>query len=514
VEPAGERHCHSVKIDKLNLEFFMKPCIKRLFSIGMLLASLDLLLMNRATAQTFTNLHNFNSIQSDGARPTGDLALSGHILYGTTSSGGDRGYGLVFAINANGTGFTILHSFTDAPYPDYTNSDGAIPQGGVILSGNTLYGTTWSGGISGLGTVFAVNTDGTGFTNLHSFTGGDGAGPQSGLVVSGNTLYGMTHGIGYNGVQYGGDTVFAVNTDGTGFTNLYTFTDTGSGGSGTGPFAGLILSSNTLYGATYSGGSSGNGTVFAINTDGTGFTSLHSFTHLSDSGSTNSDGAYPRGRLVLLGNTLYGTASAGGLSANGTVFAVNTDGTGFTNLHNFPATASDPSIENAPTNSDGVFPSGGLILSGNTLYGTAPAGGSASEGTAFAINTDGSGFTTLHSFALLSDSGTNSEGVYPQTSLVLSGNILYGTAASAGYYQHGTLFSLSLPPPLLAITSSGTNIVLTWPTYAPGVTLQSTTNLIPPMVWNTNLPAPVVVNGQNTVTNAMSGTQQFYRLSQ
>ena len=42
--------------------------------------------------------------------------------------------------------------------------------------------------------------------------------------------------------------------------------------------AGLILSGNTLYGTTTGGGSSGNGTVFAINTDGTGFTTLHSFT--------------------------------------------------------------------------------------------------------------------------------------------------------------------------------------------------------------------------------------------
>jgi hypothetical protein len=44
--------------------------------------------------------------------------------------------------------------------------------------------------------------------------------------------------------------------------------------------------------------------------------------------------------------------------------------------------------------------------------------------------------------------------------------------------------------------------------------LQSTTNLVTPVVWNTNSPAPTVVNGQNTVTNPVSGTQSFYRLSQ
>src|SRR6266705_4175418 len=61
--------------------------------------------------------------------------------------------------------FTTLHSFT-APDPTYyTNSDGAYPSAPLVLSGNRLYGTTYYSGSSGNGTVFAVNTDGTGFTN-------------------------------------------------------------------------------------------------------------------------------------------------------------------------------------------------------------------------------------------------------------------------------------------------------------------------------------------------------------
>jgi hypothetical protein len=62
-------------------------------------------------------------------------------------------------------------------------------------------------------------------------------------------------------------------------------------------------------------------------------------------------------------------------------------------------------------------------------------------------------------------------------------------------------------------------MILTWPTnYAgfsySGYALQSTTNLGSSAVWATNSLAPVVVNGQNTVTNPISGTQQFFRLSQ
>ncbi|HZL80149.1 MAG TPA: choice-of-anchor tandem repeat GloVer-containing protein, partial [Candidatus Limnocylindrales bacterium] len=120
--------------------------------------------------------------------------------------------------------------------------------------------------------------------------------------------------------------------------------------------------------------------MFAINTNGTGFTTLHSFTAVSGSGA-NSDGTGPLAGLILSGNTLYGTAVNGGSSGHGTVFALNTNGTGFLNLHSFTATSGYPSI-----NSDGVGPLAGLILSGNTLYGTAYYGGGSGYGTVFSLS--------------------------------------------------------------------------------------------------------------------------------
>src|SRR5205809_7385565 len=111
----------------------------------------------------------------------------------------------------------------------------------------------------------------------------------------------------------------------------------------------------------------------------------------------NSDGAHPEAGLILAGNILYGTAEKGGGSSNGTVFAVNTDGTGFTNLHSFTALSKD-SFGNK-TNSDGANPYAGLMLSGNTLYGRAAKGGSACNGTVFAVKTDGTGFRTVDSCA-------------------------------------------------------------------------------------------------------------------
>src|SRR5437870_4613516 len=148
----------------------MKPRIK--FFLPMLIAALGLISAGRVAAQTFTVLYSFTG-GSDGGGPDAGLILSGNALYGTAQNGDSSGYGTIFKVNVDSTGFTNLHSFTatSGPTPYYTNSEGAKPVGGLILSGDTLYGTTEDGGNSGVGTVFAVKTNGTGFTNLHSFTG-------------------------------------------------------------------------------------------------------------------------------------------------------------------------------------------------------------------------------------------------------------------------------------------------------------------------------------------------------
>ena len=131
----------------------------------------------------------------------------------------------------------------------------------------------------------------------------------------------------------------------------------------------------------------------------------------------------------------------------------------------------------------------------------------------FALNTDGSVFTTLHSFTVGPYGSTNSEGWYPR-GLILSDNVLYGTTSGGGDSGNGTVFSISLLRPQLQITSDGANVILKWPVEAIGLSLQCSTNEADVAAWTTVSTAPVVVNGQNTVTNPISGTKQFYRLSQ
>ena len=70
------------------------------------------------------------------------------------------------------------------------------------------------------------------------------------------------------------------------------------------------------------------------------------------------------------------------VAANGTVFAVNTDGTAFTNLHNFSAKDSDG------LNNDGASPVARLTISGNTLYGVAESDGSSRTVRSLAIERD------------------------------------------------------------------------------------------------------------------------------
>ncbi len=211
----------------------MKAYLKSLYPLPALVVGLAMILVGRVAAQTFTTLHSFADGSDEAYPTYGPLILSGNTLYGTTIGAGfggtGTGYGTAFAVNTDGSGFTTLYSFTapsSSSFP-YINNDGAVPVGGLVLSNNILYGTTFEGGISGYGTVFALNTNGTGFTNLYNFTAApapsginsDGAFPHAGLMLSGNTLYGTTSSGGGSG--YG--TVFALNTDGTAFTNLYSF---------------------------------------------------------------------------------------------------------------------------------------------------------------------------------------------------------------------------------------------------------------------------------------------------
>jgi uncharacterized repeat protein (TIGR03803 family) len=229
---------------------------------------------------------------------------------------------------------------------------------------------------------------------------------------------------------------------------------------------------------------------------------------------TNLDGAMPVAGLVLSNGTLYGTTSVGGSGANGTVFAVGTNGTGFTVLHHFSAVDAV-----TQTNTEGANPQAALILSGDTLYGTAPAGGAGADGTVFSVNTDGSQFKTLYSFtAADASTGTNADGAVPIADLLESGNTLYGTTFGGGAGAAGTVFILSLIPPPAAITNivhnlDGSVTLSFLGSSGSSNIVQAATNLTPPAVWWNVSTNKADGDGawQFTDTNTAQFPAQFYR---
>jgi uncharacterized repeat protein (TIGR03803 family) len=437
------------------------------------------------------------------------LVLVSNTLWGTTFNGG-YDYGTVFSLKADGSGFTNLHSFLGYPY-----NDGANTYAGLARGNGTLYGTAFFGGNSGnAGTLFKVNTDRSGYATLRYFStpappnyvNSDGGNPRAGLILAGDTLYGVAIGGGTGAMG----TVFRVNTNGTAFTNLHNFASllANTNNEGAHPYGDLILSSNTLFGTTTRGGFWGNGTVFRVNTDGTGFTNLYNFsTTISN---TNSDGAWPYGGLVLSGDTLFGTTEQGGPGGVGTVFSIHTDGSGFKNLHSFEHIVS---YGNLSTNSDGGTPYGDLILAGDTLYGTARVGGLQGGGTVFALNTDGTGFVNLHNF------GSFVDGANPQAGPILAGCTLYGTTTLGGVSGHGTVFSLALLPGIANITASGPDLVVDATNGVANCTytlLSATNSALPLAQWTpaaTNVPKRAG-SFSFTLNNAFSPSQvqQFYTI--
>jgi uncharacterized repeat protein (TIGR03803 family) len=346
----------------------------------------------------------------DGWGPLGPLIADGAgTLYGTTTYGGPFSFGTVFRIQPDGTGFQLLHFFRDGD-PD----DGSNPSALVLDGSGNLFGTTLGGGANGLGTVFTLKSDGTGFRLLHSFVSGDGYGPGAALVLDGlGNLYGTT----YSGGPSDAGTIFRLRTDGSGFDLLYAFPSPMSLVGSPYPSPPLLLfGSGNLYGIAFTD-SARFGEVFRLGTDGTGFTLLHSFTDGPN------DGATPTGSLLTDGRgILYGTTSGGGLGS-GTVFRLGMDGTGFQILHAFDANGAE-----------GNSPTAALDDSGN-IYGTT-AGLLSSF---FTVRTDGTGFQILYNFA---DEPTF--GQSPQQALLIAGpGVFFGTSST----RSGTIFALSLRIP-------------------------------------------------------------------
>ena len=253
-------------------------------------------------------------------------------------------------------------------------------------------------------------------TTLATFPGPSNGGPSAGLIAdSQGNLFGTTFG---GGDSFDG-TVFELAAGSHTPTTLATF----NGDNGEQPASDLISdAAGNLYGATSRGGDNGfAGTVFKVDA------TTHELTNIAPVTPAN---GRPNGRLYrdAQGN-LFGTSAGGGF---GTLFEITPGSDHLTTLVQF-------------TGPNGRQPLGGLIAdAAGNLYGTTHQGGSTfvpqgavGFGTIFKYSPATNTLTTLASF-------TNDNGRLPLNDLVIDshGN-LFGTTDQGGEDSEGTIFELA-----------------------------------------------------------------------
>ncbi len=390
----------------------------------------------------FGSSSNTTCSNLDGADPKGSLTFANGFLFGrtfTTTTKGN-GDGIIFHVAPNGSGYTIDHLFTG------TKPDGSEPlHNAMTLNGSVLYGTTLIGGQHDNGTIFSINDDGTGYSELYSFDKSalknNGDMPASTFALSGGgVLFGMTSEGGHINGPVGNGTIFSFDPSTSSYIRLHSF---GGIKGGSDPHGQPIFDPTgaILYGMTQTGGKHNVGIVYSFKLgtcspltmcSGT-LATLHTFTcpHGAEPGCmSNGDGASPdHGTLVQSGTKLFGLTTAGGQNGAGIIFSFNVSKMRFTVMHSFGGSTND-----------GENPFGSLLLDGSTLYGTTRAGGSKGLGTVFQINTDGTGYARVHDFQ-----GGNSDGANPVDDVILVNNTLYGMTEAGGKCNNGVIFSIALP---------------------------------------------------------------------
>jgi uncharacterized repeat protein (TIGR03803 family) len=220
----------------------------------------------RIKTWTFNTLVYFN--YTNGATPMAGLIFdSAGNLYGTTASGGSaNNAGTVFQLKPPSKKTKVWTLNTLAIFD---NANGKNPDGSLIFDSiGNLYGTTSIGGQYGYGTVFQLTppvstSSQTPWTlnTLVDFDGTNGANSYGNLVRdSAGNLYGTT----YGGGLYGYGTVFQLSPSTSFGWTLNTLVDFDST-NGANSEAGLIFdSAGNLYGTTSIGGLYGYGTVFRV----------------------------------------------------------------------------------------------------------------------------------------------------------------------------------------------------------------------------------------------------------
>ena len=294
-------------------------------------------LVNGASGWTETIIHTFTGGSDGAFPSGGLLLSNGVLYGVTRSGGGKTcagsdgsQCGTVYKISTSGTGYKVLHSFGG-------DAMGNSPSGPLIEVNGVLFGTAEFGGPAqcynnnGCGVVYSMNPDGSGYSVVHDFSGAknnDGAAPQTGVAFYNGKIYGTTTAGGdtksCTGYPNNGcGTIFSTNTSGSTFKVLYSLPAAATGEPYSEYPSSLVAdSSGLLYGTTMFGGDTsscpglGCGTLFEFNPTSGSFVVLHKFHGaLSNDGDMPEDSSFDSASALVLNTSgvLYGTTYYGGV---------------------------------------------------------------------------------------------------------------------------------------------------------------------------------------------------------
>lgn len=276
---------------------------------------------------------------------------------------------------------------------------------------NRLYGLCLDGGDHNLGTLVKIQSDNSAFSAIHHFAGGaaDGRNPSGRVLQYSNKIFGLCSG--------GGPTDHGVLFEFDPATNAVSVKHAFDGAGGAGPKGGLVETFGDLWGMTESGGANGVGVLFRYNP----FSEYGQPVYELDE---NTDGAYPVGSLLAMGNKLFGLTYSGGPVGYGTLFEFDIWTNTFTVLHNF-------------NEWDGKNQRGSLVEKDGVLYGMCSGGGIYGNGLIFSYHLMYGIYQDLHHFDGF-DGGT------PDGDLLVVGDKLYGLTPAGGSFNSGVLFEFDL----------------------------------------------------------------------
>ena len=326
------------------------------------------------------------------------------------------------------------------------------PNGGSLVLGPDGYfwGATQGGGIKEGGTIYKVKSDGSDFTHVLSFTGNGpsnkGSGPRAGLVNDGK---GFLWGTTYEGGHSDQGTLFKVNASTGVLTTVVEFSQDGTANKGYHPLAELVSDGKgSFWGSTNSsGGEFSWGTIFKVDISTGVLTTVVEFTK---NGPLNR-GCRPRGGLLDDGQGSFWGTTEGDYSpmivrhswdeaeSYGTVFKVDATSGVLTTVVEF--------TDNGAANK-GCTPMAGLANDGKgSFWGTTNGGGANGTGTVFKVNAATGVLTTVIEFAARTAKSNPS---FPEARLVNDGQgFLWGTTSDANFgfgsgNDNGTVFKINI----------------------------------------------------------------------